>query len=236
LSSRNAYPYTVAPSDIWNYPTRTLTERFTVIERSKGWVTGVSKIVDELRFVNAVLHLRGSGKGCIVIVPDDDIISQYTLTVVTAPTSGTAPVCFTDHNDATECYWTISAGATADIVTIDVGSSSVELFLRFVTKCSSVNAITLYLYGSNDRTTWTQLYSLVLSIGNSEVFYYATGYRYYKFSAYNSTTGDAYYYLASLEAYPASSLPCSRKFSNTVARIVVLGYKAYWQLLEVVSV
>jgi len=228
------YPYTVAPSDIWNYPTRTLTE--IVIERARGYSSGVSKIVDERRFVNGVLYLWGSGKGCIVIVPDDDIISQYTLTVVTAPTSGTAPTCFTDHNDATECYWTIPSSATVDIVRIDVGSSSVGLVLRFCTKGGVGNAITLYVHGSNDGTTWTQLYYQVLTTINMEIFWYVAGYRYYKISAYNSNAADVNYYLASLETYPVSSLPCSRKFSNIGARIVVFVYNGYYQLLEVVSV
>jgi len=230
------YPYTVAPSDIWNHPTRTLTERFAVIERARGYSSGLSKLVDEKRFVNAVLYLWGSGKGGIVIIPDDDTISQYTLTVVSAPTRGTAPVCFTDHNDATDCYWTISAGATADIVMIDVGSSSVELFLRLYTKSDVSNTITLYVYGSNDGTTWTQQYSQVLPTSYTDIFYYVTGYRYYKISAYNSAATNYTFYLASLETYPVSSLPCSRKFSNTAARIVVLVYNAYYQLLEVVSV
>ena len=227
------YPYTVAPSDIWNYPTRTLTEKVG-IERARGYSSDFSKLVDETRFVNGVLYLLGIGKGAIVIPPEGDVMPEYTLTALTPPASGSFPACITDHDDSTACSWNISPYVT-DILQVDVNSPNVGLLLRVYSMAN--NPANLIILGSNDGTTWSRVGAAGAGQNSyNEGLIFATGYRYYKGIADGLNYTGTTYYLASFEGYMAYPLPRSRVFNNFLGRIIIFVYNAYYQLLEVVSV
>jgi len=203
-------------------------QRYYVTERARGYSSGYSKIYDEVRFINAVLHLLGSGRGAIVLIPDDDIAYNKTWTVITAPSSGTMPSCVADHNDDTSCSW--SLGAITDLFSVDLGAPLSGL-LRFLT--SADQNPTVVIYGSNDGTTWTKINSYALSAVKTETLDYISGYRYLKFSAGLAATGTLYVY--SFEFYPDIALSTSRALFNLVKRLVVFVYGAYYQLLEVIT-
>ena len=231
MSARHTYPPSIQASDVWSYPARTLTERFVVIERARGYSSGFSKIFDETRFFNAVLYLRGSGYGTVAVIPDDDTISQYSLTALTAPSSGTFPDCVTDHRDDTYCGWTM--GISLDIVRLDVGSSTALLLLR-VYDSSTISNGSVYLYGSNDATTWSSIASWTRG-GWAEYLIIVTGYRYYKIN-FNPGTATATYHIASLETYPVYTLPHQRTLRDIRGRVVACVSGAHYQLLEVITI
>jgi len=229
-----SYSYPPFPaSDIWSYPVRKLTERFAVIERSRGYSSGLSKIYDEIRFINAILYLLGSGRGAIVIIPDDDIAYNKTWTVITAPNTGTAPTCVTDHNDSTNCSWSVGASAVTDLLSVDLGASMTGA-LRIVYR---TNYTDLYVevYVSNDNATWTKIYSVASGISIYDDFVYINNYRYIKISFNNTATVSHAGDIFSIEFYPDTTLSISRSFSSVSKRITVFVYGAYYQLLEVIS-
>jgi len=223
------YPYTVAPSDIWNYPTRTLTERFTIIERARGYSSGLSKVLDETRYFTK-LAILGSGRGAIIRYPDDDIAPSKAWTVITTPTDGVAPGCVTDHNDSTRCCWDIPASTESDLLMVDLGSSMTGI-LRIII----LTGMTCKVYASNDKTTWTNVFSQAPGGNPVEYFIYINGYRYLKFSIQNPETSTYKGYWYTIEFYPDNPLPYSRDLAYS-GRVWVFVYNGYYQLLEVVSV
>jgi len=225
------YPSGVSPNDVWNYPTRTLTERFGIIERARGYASGFSKIYDETRFINAVLYLLGNNRGAIVVIPDDDIAYNKIFTILYTPSNGSAPSCFTDHNDTTGCGWYNVPTSLTDYFYVDMGSEWSGI-LRLLINFGYNGGYAIY--GSNDASTWTQIYSSTTSSGTYEWFFYVSGYRYYKFSAYISASGNNLV-IYSFEAYPDYALSYSKALNNLVRRIAVFVYNTYYQLLEVIS-
>jgi hypothetical protein len=220
----------VAPDDIWNYPARTLTEKFTIIERAKGYTSGGSKVLDDTRLFNGVIVIRGSGYGCIAKYYDDDVVPSKTFTAITTPSGGTFPSDLIDHNDSTGCQWSISS-TTTDLFRVDFGSS-VTGFLRVVATGTSSGA-TLIVYGSNDGTTWTQIASVTHGLSVVDIAVFVGGYRYVKISEYAGASYTATIY--TVEFYPAGPLPVSRSFSNLAGRVLVY-VNGYYQVLEVISV
>jgi len=227
------YPYVAGPSDIWNYPTRKLTERFVIIERARGYSSGFSKIYDEARFINAILYLLGSGRGAIAVVPDDDIAYNKTWSVITAPSIGTAPDCVVDHNDDTSCRWIVGASAVTDLLSVDLGASLTGA-LRIRHKTDTTNVYT-EIYVSNDNATWTKIYSVAPGASIYDNFVYVNGYRYIKISLNNTETISQAGNIFSIEFYLDTVLSISRAFKNVVKRVVVFVNNAYYQLLEVIS-
>ena len=219
--------------DVWSYPSRKLTERFVIIERARGYSSSFSKIYDEARFINAVLYLLGSGRGAIAVIPDDDIVYNKTWTVITAPVSGTAPDCVTDHNDSTNCSWNVNPSSFIDLLSVDLGSQATGI-LRIVHYTTDAY-LTVRLSVSNDNVTWTEIWNAYSSAGVTESFIYINGYRYLKFSFRNTYSSAITGYLYSIEFYPDTILSISRSFSNVVKRVVVFVYGAYYQFLEVIS-
>jgi len=207
-------------------------QRYYVTERARGYSSGFSKIYDEGRFINAVLYLLGSGRGAIVLIPDDDIAYNKTWTVITAPGSGTAPSCVTDHNDSTNCGWSVGASSSIDLLSVDLGSQ-MNGILRFVHYTTSAY-LTVRLSVSNDNVTWTEIWS-AYSTSFTETFVYINGYRYLKFSFRNTYSSAITGYLYSIEFYPDTILSISRSFSNVVKRVAVFVNNAYYQLLEVIT-
>jgi hypothetical protein len=222
-----------SPSDIWRYPTRTLTERFVVIERARGYSSGFSRIYDESRFVNAVLYLLGSGRGYIAVIPEDDIAYNKTWTVITTPSSGTAPACVTDHDDTTYCEWTLAGYATVGCLQLDLGSPMYGAVRALW--YSYLNNFHLRIDVSNDGTTWTRIYSATQNVYVAEAFAYAAGYRYIRFSLYNASSSTQNSRLYTCEFYPDTTLPTTKSFSNATKRIMVFVYGSYYQLLEVIT-
>jgi len=227
------YPYAVTPADVWNHPTRRLTHYFVAFERARGYSGGVSKVFDESRHFKCVMLFRGSGMGAIAIIPDDDIAYNKTWSVLTTPLSGTAPGCVTDRDDSTYCEWSVEAGATVDVLQVDLGTVTTG-FLRFYWY---TGLPTLYVSGSNDGSTWTLIAEILKSTaGTYEDFVYVGGYRYLRFGFRNkqTTAYNARYY--TIELYPDVALPFSRTFDDVNKRVVGLVYGAYYQLLEVVTI
>jgi len=219
--------------DVWSYPTRKLTERFVIIERARGYSSGLSKIYDEARFINAILYLLGSGRGAIVLIPDDDIAYNKTWTVITAPVTGTAPDCVSDRNDDTYCSWSVGASAVTDLLRVDLGASLTgALRIRYRTNYTNLYA---EVYVSNDNTTWTKIYSVVSGISIYDDFVYVNGYRYIKISFNNTATVSQAGDIFSIEFYPDTVLPISKALNNIAKRVVVFVYASYYQLLEVIS-
>ena len=208
-------------------------QRYYVTERARGYSSGYSKIYDEVRFINAVLHLLGSGRGAIVLIPDDDIAYNKTWTVITAPDSGTAPGCVTDHNDSTYCSWTISASSLVDLLSVDLGAS-MNGALRIV-HYHSTTAVFTKVYVSNDGSTWTEIFSQSTSGFIKEIFVYVNGYRYIKFSFQNTDVSALTGSIYSIEFYLDNALSYSRAFNNIGKRVAVFVNNSYYQFLEVIS-
>jgi len=222
----------ISPADIWNYSTRRLTERFTVIERGKGYTSGVSIVLDETRYFNTLV-LLGSGRGAIVIYPNEDIAPSKSWTVITSPSTGTAPACVTDRDDSTYCEWFVGASVEIGVLMLDLGSP-MRGFLRVV-HLSAGGAYTR-VYVSNDASTWTKIFDTSTAGNVNTNIIYVDGYRYIKFSFYNSsTTTSATCRLYTVMFFIDSALPFTRSL-NSSTRVVCYVYNAYYQLLEVIAV
>jgi hypothetical protein len=207
--------------------------RFVVIERARGYSSGFSRILDETRYFNAVMVLRGSGRGTIAIIPNDDIASRRTWTVITAPVTGTAPTCVSDWDDSTYCEWSVAAGATTNLLQLDLGVSMYGILrLRHYTSSSLMYS---QVYVSNDATTWTNILNRY-AVGTVEDFIYVAGYRYLRFTGNNrDTTYSQRIRIYSVEFYPDYPLTYTRTLSAVSGRVAVFVYGAYYQLLEVIS-
>jgi len=233
VSARHTYPPPVQASDVWSYPARTLTERFVVIERARGYSGGISKVFDERRHFKCVLLFRGSGRGAIAIIPDEDIAYNKTWSVITAPSSGTAPGCVTDKDDSTYCEWSVGANATVDVLQVDLGATTTG-FLRFYWYTEGPR---IRVSGSNDGSTWALIAEINRpTSGLYEDFAYVGGYRYLRFGFYNPLTATYIAYYNTIELYPDAVLTFSRAFDGVNKRVVGLVYGAYYQLLEVVTI
>ena len=213
-------------SDVWSYSTRTLTQTFSIIERANGYSSSGTKIYDATRAYNAILQVYGSGYGAIAEFPSEDIAPSKTFTQLSAPYGGSTgysfPTTLVDHNDSTYIQW----NTAEDMFSIDLGSQ-MNVFIRAYSIAYS-SGISLTIYGSNDNTNWTQIASLSVSTTWTESIAFISGYRYLKFN----TNGNMS--VASIEIYPASSLPYSRTLSyNGRLKVFALGF---YQLLEVVKV
>jgi len=232
-----SYSYPPFPaSDVWSYPVRKLTERFVVIERARGYSSGLSKIYDERRFVNGIIYLLGSGRGGIIVIPNDDVVRNKTFTLIKSVASGTFPQCITDWDDATYCQWSSILAGDNDLFYVDMGVSWSGILRVYVYNSGITGS--LVIYGSNDASTWTQVSSLSLPASGAfgDLFFYVSGYRYYKVTvSASSVVSGAYLNIYSFEAYLDSSLPLNRSFTNQGIRLAVFVYGAYYQLLEVIS-
>jgi len=209
--------------------------RYAVFERAKGYSSSFSKIYDEVRWINAVLMLLGSGIGNISVVPADDVAYNKTYKAVNNPSSGTFPSCITDHNDTTYCSW---SGGTLpyDLFYVDMGSAWSGM-IRVYQYNYSLTSPYLKVYGSNDASTWTLVSTVAIASGYAEAFTYVSGYRYYKVTVdAQGYSGGWYVNIYSFEAYPSTSLPINRQFTNQGVRVVVFVYNSYYQLLEVISI
>jgi len=211
-----------------------VTQKYVIIERARGYSSGLSKVYDITGYLNTRMILLGIGRGAITIIPDDDIAYNKTWTVLTQPSSGTAPNCVTDHNDSTACQWSIGSGATVDCLQLDLGSSMYGV-VRGVWY-SYGNTFYLKIYVSNDGSTWTQIYSATSASNVTEAFAYVAGYRYIKFSLYNASSATQTSALYTAEFYPDTTLPYSRTFLGVGKRVAAFVYNAYYQLLEVISI
>jgi len=174
--------------------------------------------LDETRYFNALMLLRGTGRGTIVVIPTDDIAPKALWTVIKAPNVGIAPDCVRDWDDHTYCMWEISASSSVDVLEVDLGEP-VHGFIRLVSSSGEVQ-----VYASNDKFTWTLV--LDVSSPSSESFGYVAGYRYLKLTCYNSASALALRTINSAEFYPAYPLPYARNL-NVGGRVVALVYNSY---------
>ena len=233
MSARHTYPPPVQASDVWSYPARTLTERFVVIERARGYSGGTSKVFDERRHFKCVLLFRGSGRGAIAIIPDEDIAYNKTWSVLTAPSSGTAPDCVTDRDDTTYCRWSVEANTIVDVLRVDLGTATTG-FLRLYW---FTNAPLLRVFGSNDGLAWTLIVEIYKQFsGEYEDFVYVGGYRYLRFGFRNSEASAYTAGCYAIELYPDATLPFTRTLDDVNKRVVGLVYGAHYQLLEVITI
>jgi len=201
-------------------------------ERARGYSGGVSKVFDETRHFKCVMLFRGSGRGVIAIIPDEDIAYNKTWSVLAAPSSGTAPGCVTDRNDTTGCSWSVGANTTVYVLQVDLGTATTG-FLRFHWY---TNAPLLRVSGSKDSYAWTLITEISKSSGVYEDFVYVDGYRYLRFGFSNpgATAYTAGYH--TIELYPDAALTFAKILDGVNKRVVGLVYGAHYQLIEVITI
>jgi hypothetical protein len=201
-------------------------------ERASGYSGGVSKVFDGTRHFKCVMLFRGSGRGVIAIIPDEDIAYNKTWSVLVAPSSGTAPGCVTDRDDTTGCGWSVGANTAVDVLRVDLGAATTG-FLRFHWYTT---APSLRVSGSKDSYAWTLITEISKSSGVYEDFVYVDGYRYLRFGFRNpeATAYSAGY--RTIELYPDVALPFAKILDGVNKRVVGLVYGAHYQLIEVITI
>jgi len=209
-------------------------QRYVVIERARGYSSGFSKIYDERRWINSTFKLFGSGRGNISVIPYDDVARNKTFTLIKSVASGTFPQCITDWDDTTYCQWTSILAGANDLFYVDMGASWSGMLRAYVYNSGITGS--LVIYGSNDASTWASISSLGLPTSGTsgDLFFYVSGYRYYKVTiSVSSAASGAYLNIYSFEAYSDVSLPIYRDFINQNIRLAVFVYGAHYQFLEV---
>jgi hypothetical protein len=220
-------------ADIWNYPDRSLSKYFSIFERAKGYTATPSKVFDEKRYIG-ILALLGDGVGAVIKYPDDDGADKGNWSVITNPVRGTPPQCVIDHNDSSDCEWSIAPGVSVDLLRLELPTIQ-SGFFRIVYFASS-NLLVLEIHGSANGSTWTYLTG-ANKANNSieEVLLYVPGYKYYKLVAYNSSDVSRSIRLYTVELYPAIPMPIVKEYESG-ARIMAIAHNGHYYLAEVIRV
>jgi len=227
-------------SDVWNYPTRTLTVRFTVIERiSPSYYSSLSLIYNVKRRIKAgtIFVLVTDGNQYNVVVDDDDLIPKARETIVD---TGFSPGNMKDHDDSTASTSTTTSTPNSEIelVRYDLGSLYNGWFYVIFEPRSTTAPGYQYdrIYVSSDGTTWTKVLDVSPS-SKTTYLVYVTNVRYISLKVANTTTTSNYYMpnIYSFEFYP-ENLRKVLEITSEVTRTLKVFGKGYVQLLEVISV
>lgn len=207
-------------------------EKYVVFERARGYKHVGGVIFDEIRYFNSEMRLLGKGKGTIAIIPDEDIANSKKWTVLSAPLGGTAPNCVTDHDDSSYCEWKVGGFSAVEALKLDL-SSPMHGCLRMrigIVPCH------IEVYVSYDDSNYIHIGSYRSEDAPTDHFVSINGFRYIKFLFYNANRTSCHAYLYSIEFYPYSALPLSRKFTDVGARVIAaVGADTYYQLLELMT-
>jgi hypothetical protein len=180
----------VSSEEIWSYPIRTLTERFTVIERvAPRFDSALTVIYNVKRFLqaNTMLVLISSDARSTIGCELNDLMPSATLTRV--DDTGFVDTRVKDYNDATFETTTLTdlpGYATRIIAYWDLGSVGTRLFY-IVVSSTSVSVSTL-IDVSPDLTTWTN----VCGAQNATSMCAGSGsFRYIRYRIHNPSAGGA---------------------------------------------
>ncbi len=226
-------PPGVSAGDVWSYPTRTLTEKYVIIERaSRGFSSDALEVYNSSgQFKNSrFIYFVEASASVFVKNRSSDPIPTATEIILDG---GFNPANVKDHDDNTYATTSTSVpgGSTVDHVKYDLGSV-VTGFLRAI-----IQSATAYLYTrvlvSSDDTTYTTVCEVVNSL--AKCVYYGS-FRYVKLQSYNSGSSgisgsNTRFY--SVEVYPPDN-NTEFVFNDEFGDILALVYNGYYQLLEVV--
>jgi hypothetical protein len=224
----------VSSEEIWSYPNRRLTERFGIIERSRGLSapTG-SLLVKERRAIREgtrFILATSSGSGFIAL-QSEDLIRPATTTYIA---SFDIPGAEKDWNDNT-CMRTAfgSPAPRTSLIKYDLGSLFPSLTLAIYSR-SYYGYVRLYVAVSPDDVTYTDIISAVTQ-STTATWHIRTGLnvRYVRLDADNPGSSD-YIYFCTVEAYPTTT---DRTFTSLAEGTLVIGVEGnkYYHLLEVIQ-
>jgi hypothetical protein len=219
--------------DIWSYSRRTLTERFTIIERARGYTRYAIEVFNlTSRFRNSrFVFIRDALASAFVKNRSTDVIPNSTETILDP--YFTSIHLIKDHDDETYAYRNavINAGQTIDHVVYDLGSVK-RLFLRSVIS-SGISGLFVRVQVSVDGS----IYSTVCMAHGSEKCVYYGDFRYIKLQSYNSNTygvAGSYARFHSIEAYPPDTNE-EIVFTNETGNVLALLWYGHYHLLEVIT-
>ncbi len=225
-------PLASAP-EVWSYPTRTLTEKYVIIERvGRGFTSGVSEIYRLSTFFrnSKFVLIAKADASAIIKNRSGDLIPTATETILD---TGFDPTNAKDHNDSTcsSTTTTLDANASIDHVKWDLGSVA-NRFLVALISSGTAGVYTRVLVSSDDAT-----YTEVAEVngGTVKAVYYGS-FRYVKLQTINSNVSalsGSYTRFCSVEVYPPNT-DTEISLINELAEFFVLLYNGYYQLIEVV--
>jgi len=216
------------PADVWGYPTRTLTERFAIIERvAPRYDSSLTLVSRGKRVVRANTRFIGVSNDVLVVgIEDNELIRRATETILK---SGFNPAPMKDSDDNTYANTGV-LGARTGIVRYDLGSVRNVVILLVV--AGSGPTANCYLAVSNDNITYTDLISY--SGATKTTYIVSATTRYIRLDGADPTNIAYACWFYTLEAYEATSTP-NIIITDTVVRTLTVISRGYSQLLEVVQ-
>jgi hypothetical protein len=229
-----------SPADIWNYATRTLTQKVGIIERvAPRYDSTDAMIYNVTRVVNAgtTFILITDGSRYNVISRYDDNIFPSIIASETIVDANFSPIAnVRDNNDSTYATSSTQVAVTTEqeLAKWDLGALR-DGYIFLNVYCSGY--FNTRIYTSADGTTWTKVYDKAL---NGMDFVYVSGIRYISLRVYNTDTTYArtinlYWKIYELEFFP----PNIRKvlsYDTQVTKPIVVFSIGNSQFLEVLNI
>jgi hypothetical protein len=222
----------VSSEEVWGYPTRTLTERFAIIERvAPRYDSAPALLLRSRRFITAGTRFIGFSSDTLLLFDDDqDLVRKATETILASDFN---PAGMKDSDDATRSSISIPPSAIVNIVKYDLGAVA-DISIVFVVGSSSP-ANYCRLLTSSDDVTYTEI---VNHNGAVTTFMRVVTARYILLRGANTSNTTAYLcYFHTLEAYPWSpdSTRVDRTYTSTVLKTLTVigrGYSYLWEVVQ----
>jgi hypothetical protein len=220
------------PADVWGYPTRTLTERFAIIERvPPRYDSSLTLVFRGKRVIKGGTRFIGVSNDVIVVgVEDNELIRSATETILLPSFD---PANMKDSNDDTYSSATVPGTGgleyvQRDFVKYDVGSVRNMCILLIVQSTST--AMYCLLDVSNDDRTYTNI--LAFNGTTKTTYMLLTSARYIKLWGRNYATGSNACWFYTLEAYDVEA---DITVTGTGVRTLTIISRGYSQVLEVIQ-
>jgi hypothetical protein len=222
----------ITPVDVWGYPTRTLTERFVVIERvPPRYDASLTLISRTHRFVRANTIFNGISSDVVIIggIPELDLLPTFTETILLSGFD-TAPM--KDYDDTTYTTGIATSSTPTDHVMYDMGRLRDVVILAVIRGTSMGSSCRVAV--SPDNVTYTNVIDSGGRTTRATYIALATGVRYIKLLGFDYGPGFSACEWYTLEVYERVN---RRIYVNDRDRVLPVTFitRGYSHILEVIQ-
>jgi hypothetical protein len=228
-------PITKIAEYVWNYSVRSLTRRFAILERGKGYASSPSIQTRERRAIspNTKIIVNANQTSIVGIFSEEKIHSATKTTTIPSGWAVLYNGAELDGDDNSYVIVQIPPNSSRSrVFKYDLGQVFSNLYM--IIRCQSENAnVRIYVAVSSDDVNYTDVLS-TNSTGATWYFISVSNVRYVALDFSNSDSSNTYRaYVHTLEAY----IPTSEKtFTNLTPDLLTVIVNGYYQVLEIMEV
>lgn len=228
-------------SELWSFPTRSLTKKFGIIERiSPSFSSTLSRVYRAKRYLpsNITIKLFFSGNFASILTETDNLISTDNVTRLDSNFTGLSAVL--DFDDSTYGY---SAGTGiptySEVHELLVNLGSTRSGILVIMFLNGLSNFYTRVYTSIDGSSWTRIIDNS-STNPTTIVMQILNVRYLRVSVYNGTGNDyvldsGKWRLYTLEFYDQVS-KTELNGDNSLKNISVFVNNCHYQLIELIEI